>query len=132
MSQQRTTLRPVRPPSREVAQQTAQPESAASKLFDLRVLIGGLFTLYGVVLIVAGIVAGAADTHKASGIPINVWMGIGMLVLGLLFLLWWRLQPLPPPGKPARDTDIPGAPLRGEERDATPRDGRRRRRGAAR
>ena len=67
--------------------------SAAAKLFDLRVLIGGLFTLYGVVLAVAGLF-GEAERQKAAGININLWMGLGMLVLGLLFLLWWRVRPL--------------------------------------
>ena len=72
--------------------------SAAAKLFDLRVLIGGLFTLYGVVLAVAGLFASEAERQKAPGININLWMGLGMLlgmlVLGLLFLLWWRVRPL--------------------------------------
>ena len=31
------------------------PASKASALFDLRVLIGGLFTFYGVLLLVAGL-----------------------------------------------------------------------------
>ncbi len=80
--------------------QPAEPKSAAAKLFDIRILIGALFTLYGVVLIAAGIFASAAERQKAAGININLWMGIGMLVVGLLFLLWWRLQPL----RPAADT----------------------------
>jgi type VI protein secretion system component VasK len=89
-----------------MSQQTTQPsESAASKLFDLRVLIGGLFTLYGVVLIIAGIFANPAEIQKAAQININLWLGIGMLVVGLLFLLWWRLKPLQLPAKPAQDTE---------------------------
>ena len=88
--------------------QQSTPQSAAAKLFDLRVLIGSLFTLYGVVLIFAGIFASAAEIQKASGININLWMGIGMLVVGLLFLLWWRLKPLRLPVDPAQDTE-PGA-----------------------
>jgi len=68
--------------------------SAAAKLFDLRVLIGGLFTRYGVVLVVAGLFAREAERQKAAGININLWMGLGMLVLGLLFLLWRRVRPL--------------------------------------
>lgn len=72
------------------------PKSAATKLFDLRILIGGLFTFYGLILLVAGIAASTADLHKASGVNINLVMGIGMLVLGLLFLAWWRLRPLRP------------------------------------
>ncbi len=89
-----------------VGQQTVQedtPKSAAAQLFDLRVLIGGLFTFYGVVLIFAGAFASAAELQKASGININLWMGIGMLIVGLLFLLWWRLNPLQQPADLAHD-----------------------------
>jgi ABC-type transport system involved in multi-copper enzyme maturation permease subunit len=70
------------------------PQSAAAKLFDIRVLIGGLFTLYGLMLGIAGLFTSSAARQKASGININLWLGIGMLVVGLLFLLWWRLNPL--------------------------------------
>ena len=70
------------------------PQSAASKLFDIRLLIGGLFTLYGLMLTVAGLFTSDPDLQKASGININLWLGIGMLVLGLLFLLWHHLTPL--------------------------------------
>ena len=97
MSQQRT-----------MSQQTVQldtPKSAAAQLFDLRVLIGGLFTFYGVVLIFAGAFASAAEIQKASGININLWMGIGMLIVGLLFLLWWRLNPLQQPLDSAHDVE---------------------------
>ena len=70
------------------------PKSAASKLFDIRLLIGGLFTVYGLMLTVAGLFTSDADLKKASNININLWLGLGMLVLGLLFLLWHRLNPL--------------------------------------
>src|SRR5947209_11412193 len=90
------------------ADPSSAPKSAAAELFDLRVLIGALFTFYGVVLILAGIFASAAEIQKASGININLWMGIGMLITGLLFLLWWRLNPLQHPVDPAHDVE-PGA-----------------------
>jgi hypothetical protein len=79
------------------------PKSAAARLFDLRSLIGGLFVLYGIMLTVAGISPSQANLAKADHININLWMGIGMLVLGLLFLLWWRLNPVRPtePDDPA-------------------------------
>ena len=75
-------------------EESSTPESASSKLFDLRVLIGGLFTVYGVVLTIVGILASEAALAKAAGININLWMGLGMLALGLFFLIWWRLRPL--------------------------------------
>jgi hypothetical protein len=67
---------------------------ASSKLFDLRFLIGGLFTLYGVMVGGAGLFDSAADLRKSDGMRINLWTGIGMLVLGLLFLLWAFLRPV--------------------------------------
>ena len=74
-----------------------EAQSAAGNLFDLRLMIGGLFVFYGLVLIIAGLVASSAELHKAADININLWMGIGMLVLGALFLLWWRAAPLARP-----------------------------------
>jgi len=68
-------------------------QSAASKLFDIRLLIGGLFALYGVMLTVAGLFTSDADLRKASGININLILGIGMLLLGGFFLAWHRLSP---------------------------------------
>ena len=76
------------------------PQSAAAKLFDLRVLIGGLFTVYGVMLTVAGFFTSTRDLAKASGININFWMGIGMLIIAAFFLTWWRLRPLRPDQPP--------------------------------
>ncbi|WP_408654196.1 hypothetical protein [Jatrophihabitans sp.] len=64
------------------------------KLFDIRLLIGGLFVVYGVMLTVAGFFTSEADRQKASNININLWLGLGMLTLGLLFLLWRVLRPL--------------------------------------
>ena len=69
------------------------PKSAAAKLFDIRLLIGALFVLYGVMLTVAGFFTSGKDRAKAANININLWLGIGMLVLGLLFLLWRQLNP---------------------------------------
>jgi H+/Cl- antiporter ClcA len=68
-----------------------KPAKKVAALFDLRLIIGALFTLYGIVLIIAGATDGENELHKASGIRINLWAGVGMLVTGLLFLLWMRL-----------------------------------------
>ena len=70
------------------------PADRSATLFDLRYLIGGLFTLYGVVLAVVGLFDSAAEVDKAAGIRINLWVGLGMLVTGVLFLTWARLRPL--------------------------------------
>jgi hypothetical protein len=67
---------------------------AARNLFDLRTIIGGLFTLYGLMLTVYGIFDSQADVQKAAGVRINLWTGLGMLALGLAFLAWVKLRPL--------------------------------------
>ncbi len=87
------------------------PQSAAARLFDLRSLIGGLFVLYGIMLTVAGFFTSPANLAKASHININLWMGIGMLVLGVFFLLWWRLRPLQRPQPNSQSRPRPGPPV---------------------
>jgi hypothetical protein len=72
----------------------SNPADRSSRLFDLRLIIGGMFTLYGVLLTMVGIGNGSADIAKAAGIRINLWVGLGMLVVGLLFLAWARLRPV--------------------------------------
>jgi hypothetical protein len=80
--------------------------SAAAKLFDIRLMIGGLFGAYGVILTVAGFFTTDAELAKAADININLWLGLGMLVLSGLFLLWRRLDPLQPvPAEPADQAD---------------------------
>lgn len=69
-------------------------DATASRLFDLRTLIGALFTLYGVLLTIVGLLDNDEEIAKADGIRINLWLGLSMLVLGLLFLAWVRWRPL--------------------------------------
>lgn len=68
---------------------------ASTRRFDLRRILGALFLLYGVLVTIVGLVDPATDTGKTHGIPINLWAGIAMLVVGALFLLWDRLSPVP-------------------------------------
>src|SRR4051812_49508504 len=66
----------------------------AANLFDLRRIIGGLFTVWGVLLIILGLTDNPIEANKAAGININLYAGIGMLIFGLLFLLWAFTRPL--------------------------------------
>ena len=65
-----------------------------AKAFDLRLILGGLFLAYGLVVLVMGLVANDADLAKSAGTNINLWSGLVMMVLGGLFLVWRRLAPL--------------------------------------
>ncbi|MGY5080162.1 hypothetical protein ACWIGX_24255 [Streptomyces nigrescens] len=80
----------------EVAELERESATAA-RLFDVRRIIGGLFVVYGVIVTIAGVMATDADLKKAQNININLWTGLGMLALGLFFLVWMKLRPAVPP-----------------------------------
>jgi hypothetical protein len=66
----------------------------AANLFDLRRIIGGLFTVWGVLLVILGATDSDAEINKAAGININLWAGCAMLLFGVLMLLWAFTRPL--------------------------------------
>jgi hypothetical protein len=76
------------------------PEEARNwrlaKMFDLRTFIGVLFVIFGVLVIIPGIVANPADIEKAAGINLALWVGGFMLLLGVIFLAWVLASPPPP------------------------------------
>ncbi|MFI5554196.1 hypothetical protein [Streptomyces sp. NPDC051738] len=71
--------------------------ATAARLFDIRRIIGGLFVLYGVIVTITGLTDDDAAIDKAEGVNINLWTGLGMLLLGLFFLAWLKLRPAAPP-----------------------------------
>ncbi len=77
-----------------IDQSESGSSSTLANLFDLRVIIGGLFTLYGIYLTILGLFDSAAEIEKAAGVRINLWTGLGLLAMGLAFLAWARLRPL--------------------------------------
>jgi hypothetical protein len=80
-------------------------------LFDLRMIIAILFAVYGIVCVIWGVgFTPASQLDKAGGVNINLFAGIGMLVVAALFL-WWALA------KPIAQTDQ-GAGTRVEESEA--------------
>lgn len=74
--------------------------SAAARLFDIRRVIGGLFVVYGLIVTGMGLFDGRTEINKAVGVRINLWAGLGMLVLGLVFLVWQWIRPAEPPKEP--------------------------------
>ena len=98
---------------------TTRAERAAN-LFDLRRIIGGVFTAWGVLLIILGLFDSQAEIDKAAGVNINLYAGIGMLIFGLLFLLWAFTRPL---GQELRRVRA-GEQQRGERRRGHPPAGR--------
>jgi drug/metabolite transporter (DMT)-like permease len=87
-------------------------------LFDLRLVIAMLFAIFGVVLLVVGLgFTEEADLAKADGLNINLWSGVGMVVLSALFAGWAALRPVivpdagaPGPGGPGTVDSGPVSP----------------------
>ena len=74
-----------------------QKMSSAARLFDVRRVIGGLFVVYGLIVTLLGIFDSKSEIDKAQGVRINLWMGLAMLLLGVLMLVWLRLNPAKAP-----------------------------------
>jgi uncharacterized membrane protein len=65
-----------------------------TSLFDVRTIIGALMFLYGVILFLTSFATSDADKAKADGINANLWVGIALLVFGILMIVWAVSRPL--------------------------------------
>jgi hypothetical protein len=93
-------LQPLRAPV------TARPTGAgdadeaaaarAANRFDIRRIVGGLFLLYGATLVAVGLAGSHQVKVKASGINIDLWTGLAMLVVAALMIAWALLRPVEP------------------------------------
>jgi hypothetical protein len=68
----------------------------AANRFDIRRLIGGLFLLYGLILLVIGVVGSHHVKTKASGVNVDLWTGLGMIVFAGLMIFWAFARPVMP------------------------------------
>src|SRR4051794_27172382 len=95
------------PGSQDKAIQTteeAEQRARGARLFDIRRLIGALFVVYGVVLLIVGLMDSKAEIRKASGVHINLWTGLGMLIFGILMLVWAFARPVVVEDEPTDST----------------------------
>ncbi len=82
--------------------------STAATLFDLRTVIAVLFGTFGIILLlVAFFDTTQAELDKAGGLAINLWTGISMLVLSVVFFLWVKTRPPLAAAAEERDTTKP-------------------------
>lgn len=77
--------------------------------FDIRNIIGTLLGIYGILLLFAGFflspgVDPDTDVHKQS--IDNVWVGIVLIIVAVIFFLWTKFRPIEVP------EDVPPAPAR--------------------
>jgi membrane-bound ClpP family serine protease len=72
----------------------AAPREKAG-IFDIRFVIGGLIGAYGIILVLLGLFnATDAELDRGDGLNINLWSGLGMLVVAIAFGVWARLRPV--------------------------------------
>jgi hypothetical protein len=81
--------------SDNAGQAPASGKKHTAGAYDVRTVIAGLIGFYGVVLTVVGIVDNSdSDRAKTGDVNANLWAGIAMIVVALLFALWLRLRPV--------------------------------------
>ena len=78
----------------EEAETDAQRAAKAARLFDIRRLIGGLFLIYGVILVILGLGESDKSIAKSADINVNLYSGLGMLVVAAIFIAWGLMRPL--------------------------------------
>lgn len=62
---------------------------------DIRNFIGTLLGLFGLILVIMGLVAfSPEEAAKTDGMNANLWAGLAMLVVGVLFVVWTKLDPI--------------------------------------
>jgi hypothetical protein len=81
-------------PSTGVSAEEEIKAARAANRFDIRRIIGGLFVLYGVILLLLGIFGSHVVKNKASGINVDLWTGLGMLLFGVLMIFWALSRPV--------------------------------------
>lgn len=83
---------------RPAAAAAGAPEGAEVRTagaFDIRNFIGTLLGLFGLALVGMGLFAFSPDeAAKTDGLNANLWAGLAMVLVALLFLVWTKLDPI--------------------------------------
>ena len=78
--------------SENTSQTTGSKKRTAGAL-DIRNIIGGLLGVYGVILVLMGLF-GDKELDKTGDVNANLWAGLAMLVVSVVFLAWAKLKPV--------------------------------------
>ena len=91
--------------------QSSESSGSAHKagLFDIRNIIGALMCVYGAILTLAGLLGDRAP-EKTGGVNANLWTGLALLVVGILFIAWARIRPIVVPEHVDAPDDDPTRP----------------------
>ncbi len=70
-----------------------RPHTAGA--FDIRTVIGGLLAVYGLILLLTGLLADSTPAvPDPDDYPANTIAGVVLLLVGAGFVLWARLRPV--------------------------------------
>jgi hypothetical protein len=79
----------------EVSQSAGSEQKHDAGAFDVRNIIAALIGLYGVVLVIVGLVDYShAAKAKTGNVNANLWAGIVMVVVAAAFAAWARIRPI--------------------------------------
>jgi hypothetical protein len=87
-----------------VTSQSGAKSGHRAGIFDIRNIIGALLAIDGLIITLVGIF-GDAEEDKTGGVNANLWAGLALLVVGLLFLAWARWRPVVVPDDFEADHD---------------------------
>jgi hypothetical protein len=75
---------------------------------DIRLPIGLMFSLFGLLLVAVGVMPDAENHKQSLGININLWWGVVMALFGgfMLYFAWKGSQSAP---EPTKDSGQPAA-----------------------
>ena len=73
----------------------AEARKHTAGAYDVRTVIAGLIGLYGIVLTIMGLFAdNAEDRAKTGDWNANLWSGIVMIIVAVVFAVWLVLRPV--------------------------------------
>ena len=81
--------------SDSAGQAPASAKKHTAGAYDVRTVISGLIGLYGIVLTILGLVGQSADDRAKTGDwNANLWSGIVMIIVAVVFAVWLKLRPV--------------------------------------
>jgi hypothetical protein len=81
--------------SDDAGQAPAEARKHTAGAYDVRTVIAGLIGLYGIVLTILGLFANSADDKAKTGDwNANLWSGIVMIVVAVVFAVWLKVRPV--------------------------------------
>lgn len=72
----------------------AKTKTTTAGAFDVRNIIGALMGIYGIILLIMGMVTyGPMEAAKTGDVNANLLVGGVLFALGVFFLLWAKFRP---------------------------------------